>query len=354
MHILEGSNILITGGTGLVGAHVIEAVFAHKPHKVVTTIRTQDPFSYFFTQNLHEDVVLAYADIRDFDRMVDIVTRHEIDVIFHLAAQPIVSSAYHFPQQTVTSNVNGTMNVLETARRMPNMKAVLVASSDKAYGASDTLPYTEETRLEGLHPYDGSKSATDIMARGYFKTYGLPVAVTRFGNIYGPGDDNFNRVIPGVIKSLIHDTPFEIRSDGEMIREYVYVKDVAQGYLRVAEEIETVQGEAFNFGSEHVMNVKDIAKGVMDVFGKEVAMNILNTAKNEIPEQHLDFTKAQNTLNWKTQTSLHDGLQETISWYKNIFPTFRQSAPTPQWLTNNQIQLHCLVFVYPPTTGVTI
>lgn len=323
-HILEGSNVLVTGGTGLAGAHVVEEVLKHNPHKVVTTIRTQDPFSYFFMQGLDKQVVLAYADIRDYERMVDIITKHEIDVIFHLAAQPIVASAYHFPMQTITSNVNGTVNILEAARLSPNMKAVIVASSDKAYGESDSLPYTEDTRLEGLHPYDGSKSATDLLARGYYKTYGLPVVVTRFGNIFGPGDDNFNRVIPGVVKALIHDQEFDIRSDGKMVREYLYVKDVASGYVATAKHIESIKGEAFNFGSSNVLSVTEIIEHTMKVFGSTVPVNILNEAKNEIPAQHLDYTKAKKMLGWSAETPLEEALGVTIEWYNNYFEAIKK------------------------------
>ncbi|MBU0671004.1 NAD-dependent epimerase/dehydratase family protein, partial [Patescibacteria group bacterium] len=278
---LEKSNILVTGGTGLVGSHLIEALLPHSPHKIVSTIRTWDPFSYFFMKGLDKQVILAQADIRDYHRLVDIVCKHEIDVIFHLAAQPIVDSAYSFPQQTISSNINGTTNILEAARISPKIKAVVVASSDKAYGQSDELPYKEDTKLEGLHPYDASKSATDLLARSYFKTYNLPVTVTRFGNIFGPGDDNFNRIIPGLIKALIHNETFDIRSDGKMIREYLFVKDVAAGYIKLAEQIDKAQGEAFNFGSSHVFSVLEIVEKVIEAYGNKVEINILNEAKNE-------------------------------------------------------------------------
>lgn len=316
---MSGKNILVTGGTGLAGAHLLEAILVEQPNKLVTTVRTRDPRSYFVTRGLEDQVVLAYGDIRDFDRMIDIVTKHDIDVIFHLAAQPIVGSAYAFPTQVVKSNVNGTMNILEAARLSGTVKAVIVASSDKAYGSSDNLPYTEDTKLEGLHPYDASKSATDLLARAYYKTYGLPVAVTRFGNIFGPGDDNFNRIIPGLVKALIHDQPFAVRSDGTMIREYLYVKDVAQGYVMLANAIEKCQGEAFNFGSSTVLSVMDVIKQVMHVYGAEVPINILNTAKNEIPAQHLDYSKAKQWFSWQASTPLESALAETIKWYKHYF-----------------------------------
>jgi CDP-glucose 4,6-dehydratase len=317
-------NVLVTGGTGLAGAHLIEALLAQQPNKIVTTIRTQDPFSYFFMRNLDQQVVLAHCDIRDYSRLVDVITKHDIEVIFHLAAQPIVQSAYRFPREVIDSNVMGTSNVLEAARISGQVKAVVVASSDKAYGASEVLPYKEDTPLEGLHPYDMSKSATDLLTRSYYKTYGLPVVVTRFGNIYGPGDDNFNRIIPGVIKALVHDEPFEIRSNGKLIREYLYVKDVAQGYIAAANAIDTVKGEAFNFGSKHIYSAIDIAKLVMQVYGKEVPIKILDIAKNEIPEQRLDFSKAKELLHWNAEANLTTAIQETIQWYKEYFALIQE------------------------------
>lgn len=319
MSLITGSNVLVTGGTGLAGAHVIEALIKQQPHKIVTTVRTRDPFSYFTMRGLEEQVVLAYGDIRDYERMADIVTKHDIDVIFHLAAQPIVGAAYRFPREVISSNVNGTMNILEAARLSDHIKAIVVASSDKAYGASDVLPYKENTKLEGLHPYDASKSATDLLARAYYKTYGLPVAVTRFGNIFGPGDDNFNRIIPGLAKALIHNQPFDVRSDGKMVREYLYVKDVAQGYVMVANQIEKCKGEAFNFGSSTVLNVLQVIDEVMKISGSKVPVNILNIAKNEIPAQHLDYTKAKEWFDWQATTPFADALAETLTWYKDYF-----------------------------------
>ena len=324
MNTLAGKNILVTGGTGLAGAHLIEALITQNPQKIVTTVRTRDPFSYFVMQGLEDQVVQAYGDIRDYDRMVDLVTKHEIDVIFHLAAQPIVGAAYRFPRQVVSSNVDGTMNVLEAARLSGTVKAVVVASSDKAYGSSDILPYTEDTKLEGLHPYDASKSATDLLARGYFTTYGLPVAVTRFGNIFGPGDDNFNRIIPGLAKALIHNETFPVRSDGTMVREYLYVKDVAQGYIMLANNMEKCAGEAFNFGSSSVLSVKDMIDLTMKVAGKTVPIDIQNTAKNEIPAQHLDYTKAKEWFDWQASTPIEDALQETLRWYEDYFAIIQQ------------------------------
>ena len=319
MSLITVSNVLVTGGTGLAGAHVIEALIKEQPPKIVTTVRTRDPFSYFTMRGLEDQVVLAYGDIRDYERMADIVTKHEIDVIFHLAAQPIVGAAYRFPREVISSNVNGTANVLEAARLSDRLKAVVVASSDKAYGASEVLPYKEDTKLEGLHPYDASKSATDLLARAYYKTYGLPVAVTRFGNIFGPGDDNFNRIIPGLAKALIHHQPFDVRSDGKMVREYLYVKDVAKGYVMVANQIEKCKGEAFNFGSSTVLNVLQVIEEVMKVSGSKVPVNILNIAKNEIPAQHLDYTKAKDWFDWQATTPFADALAETLTWYQDYF-----------------------------------
>ncbi len=319
MSLITGSNVLVTGGTGLAGSHLVEALIHEQPHKIVTTVRTRDPFSYFTMRGLEDQVVMAYGDIRDYERMADIVTKHEIDIIFHLAAQPIVHSAYRFPREVISSNVNGTANILEVARLSGQVKAVVVASSDKAYGASDVLPYKEDTKLEGLHPYDASKSATDLLARAYYKTYGLPVVVTRFGNIFGPGDDNFNRIIPGLIKALVHHQPFDVRSDGKMVREYLYVKDVAKGYVMLANQIEKCKGEAFNFGSSNVLSVLQVIEQVMAAYGSKIPVNILNIAKNEIPAQHLDYTKAKQWFDWQATTPFDAALTETIAWYQDYF-----------------------------------
>jgi len=313
---IEGKNVLVTGGCGLVGSHVVEELLK-KNCNVIVTFRSLNPNSYFSVQGLDKKVTLVMCDIKNTERVFEIVSSYEIDVVFHIAAKPIVPFAYINPLETIKSNVIGTANVLEAVRRYGKVKAVVVASSDKAYGISEKLPYVEDMPLAGRQPYDVSKSCTDLIAQSYYHTYDLPITITRFGNIYGPGDLNFNRIIPGAIKAVINDGMLEIRSDGKMIREYIYVKDVARGYVMLAENIEKAKGEAFNLSSGVKMNVLDIVSEVSKAAGKKIKANILNEAKSEIPEQYLSFEKVRKTIGWNPEYELQDALKETISWYES-------------------------------------
>lgn len=312
-------NVLVTGGTGLVGGHIAEQL-VWAGANVVVPYRSINPKSYFVSQKLNEKCVMAICDIKDYLRVADIISRYQIEYIFHLAAQPIVPIAYVNPYETLQTNISGTINVLEAARHCPHVAGIVVASSDKAYGKSDVLPYCEDTHfLRGEHPYDVSKSSADLIANMYHKTYGLPVAVTRFGNIYGAGDLNFSRIIPGAIISAIRGVPLQLRSDGKMLREYVYVKNVADGYILLAENIEQAKGDAYNFGSGERLTVLDAVKKVQEAIGKEIIIEILNNCQNEIGEQFLSYEKINKRFGWKPQHRIEEGLKETIDWYKEIF-----------------------------------
>jgi CDP-glucose 4,6-dehydratase len=256
--------------------------------------------------------------LKNEQQVKDVIIKCDIEIIFHLGAQALVPVAYHNPRETIETNIMGTVNILETVRNYSGVQAIVFASSDKAYGISDKLPYYETHELKGQHPYDVSKSAADLICTAYFKTYGVPVVTTRFGNIYGPGDLNFNRIVPGAIKSGLTGEPLEIRSDGKMIRDYVYVKDVVSGYLTLAENIEKTKGEAFNVSSGVTLNVLDMVTHISDVMIKEIKVNIVNNAKNEIPEQYLDYSKISDLLNWSPKYKLSDALKETIDWYKEV------------------------------------
>jgi len=315
-HNLKGKNVLVTGAMGLVGGHLTEKLI-DLGTSVHITYRSNNPKSYFTKKKLNEKVISATCDIKHFERVFDIVSKYEIEYIFHVAAQPIVDTAYINPRETLESNIMGTVNILEAARLSPKVKGVVVASSDKAYGKKcDNATETEP--MAGDHPYDVSKSCTDLIARMYAKTYDLPVAVSRFGNIYGPGDMNFNRIVPGVMKAILRNETLEIRSDGQFIRDYVYVKDVADGYVVLMENMNKAKGEAFNFSTGYNFSVIELIKKIEKILNKKCKYKILNAQKNEIPFQSLSFEKAEKVLGWKSQYTFEEGIVETFNWYKEL------------------------------------
>lgn len=312
---LQGKNILVTGATGLVGPHLVEQLLTLKPNKVVCLTRSKDPNSYFYINKLDEKTICAYGDLNDKDRIFNIVTKYEIDYIFHIGAQAIVPTAMVNPGEAINTNVIGTLNILEAVRLSPRIKAVVIASSDKAYGKQcDNAVETEP--MAGDHPYDVSKSCTDLIARTYAKTYNLPVTVSRFGNIYGPGDLNTNRIIPGIMKSILTGETLELRSDGTFVRDYIYVKDVVAGYIQLAEKIDQSKGEAFNFGAGHNFSVLDLINRIGSILNKTIDYRITNNQQNEIPVQSLNFSKANQLLDWKPNYTFEAGVRETFEWYK--------------------------------------
>jgi CDP-glucose 4,6-dehydratase len=236
-----------------------------------------------------------------------------------LAAQSLVTVAKKEPYETLMSNINGTVNVLESCRLNPNIDALLLASSDKAYGTSFVLPYLETCSLKGEYPYDVSKSCMDLISQSYYKTYGVPLAIARFGNIYGEGDLNFNRIVPGGIRSGLLDSTLGIRSDGKMVREYLYVQDVVNGYLALAENIGKIKGEAFNFSSGEKLSVLEVINSISKAMNKRISHRILGIANCEINEQCLSSEKAQRLLNWNCQHNLDSILPKIIEWYRQYF-----------------------------------
>ena len=263
----------------------------------------------------------VYGRIEDLSILERTINEYEIETVFHLAAQTIVGVANREPLGTFEANIKGTWNVLEACRRVGGVKRIVVASSDKAYGDQEILPYNEETPLQGEHPYDVSKSCADLISHSYYKSYGLPVCITRCGNFYGGGDLNFNRIVPDTIRSALNDRPVIIRSDGSYIRDYFYVKDGVLAYLHLAEQMERseILGEAFNFSNEIQVSVLEIVRKILQLMGKEdLEPKILNQATNEIKHQYLSAEKAKTLLNWSPNYSLAEGLTETIDWYKNF------------------------------------
>lgn len=260
------------------------------------------------------------GDLEDLTILLRAINEHEIDTVFHLGAQTIVGTAARSPLSTFESNVRGTWNLLEACRICPKLiQRVIVASSDKAYGCHDTLPYTEDTPLNGTFPYDASKSCADLITFSYWHTYRLPVAVTRCGNLFGGGDLNFNRLIPGTIRSALLDEAPIIRSDGTFVRDYFYVLDAVEAYLQLAERLpaEPFVGKAFNFGTETPVSVVELVARILKLMDRtDLDPVILNQASNEIPRQYLDCTRARGLLGWKPTYEVDEALNATIDWYR--------------------------------------
>lgn len=314
---ISGKNILVTGGTGFVGSHLIEQLFKNNAN-IITTFLSYNPLSYFFQKKLDKKVKMINVDICDFDKVFEIITKFDVDYVFHLAAQPLVEVAFYNPKRTLYTNIIGTINILEAARLYPKIKGIIVASSDKAYGKLDDGKYKENYPLKGDHPYEVSKSSADLIAYSYYKTYNLPVVITRFGNIYGEGDLNFSRIIPGIMKSLIKNELLEIRSDGKHVRDYLYVKDVVDGYLLLLDNIQKIKGEAFNFGSDETLSVLDLIKLIEKYLNKKISYKILNLAKNEIFYQSLDYSKIKK-LGWQPKIKIKDVIEKIYSWYRSFY-----------------------------------
>jgi CDP-glucose 4,6-dehydratase len=311
---IKNKNILVTGGAGFVGSHLVEELVKLKANVVIVDINL-DKHSYLSTENLHKKSTVINLDICDYKKLLSLIKKYKIEFIFHLAAQALVEDAYKDPKYTFENNTVSTVNILEAVRTNPQIKGLVVASSDKSYGKLHKDKYVETDPLSGDHPYDTSKSITDLMSTTYYKTYKIPVVVTRFGNIYGEGDLNFSRIIPGTMKSVIRNSQLKIRSNGKYVRDYLYVKDVVAGYLLLAQNIEKVKGEAFNFGSDDTLKVMEVIKVIEKALNKKVDYKIENTAKNEIPYQSLDYSKIRKTLGWKPKGNINSMSTKIFNWY---------------------------------------
>ncbi len=314
--------MFVTGASGLVGAWLVKDLLA-RGATVVALVRDEDPQSELFRSGDIRRISVTSGSLEDFLTIERTVSEHEPDTVFHLAAQPIVGVAHRFPLQTFESNVRGTYHLLEACRLHASLvKRVVVASSDKAYGEGPDLPYTEEMPLRGRHPYEVSKSCADLIAQGYHHTWGLPVGIARCGNIYGGGDLNWSRIVPGTIRSFLRGERPVIRSDGLFVRDYIYVKDVVRAYLRVADALEEPgqRGEAFNFSPESRLTVLDLVGAIQRLMGcGHLPPDVQNTARGEIREQYLSSEKARGALGWRPEFTLEQGLAETIAWYREYF-----------------------------------
>ena len=321
--------VFVTGCTGLVGSWTVRRLLEHGAH-VVGLVRDQVHGSELVRSGLIERIDVVRGCVEDYSLLERALAEYEIQSVLHLAAQTIVGIANRSPLSTFETNIKGTWCVLEAARRCGYKPQVVVASSDKAYGDQETLPYVEDAPLQGRHPYDASKSCTDILALTYHHTYQLPVCVTRCGNFYGGGDLNWNRIVPGTIRSVIRGERPVIRSDGTFIRDYFYVKDGAAAYLHLAEVMARqpqILGHAFNFSNEIQLTVLDLVHDILRLMNSALVPDVRGEASNEILHQWLSAAKARSMLGWAPAYSLEEALAETIGWYRQFLATREDGLP---------------------------
>lgn len=317
--------VLVTGGSGLLGGWLVKRLL-HGGADVVCLLRDWVPQSELVQSGLFDHVKVVRGDVRDQALLERVLGEYEVHTVFHLAAQTIVTIANRNPVSTFESNIQGTWSLLEACRRSPKIAQVILASSDKAYGDQTNLPYDETTPLQGQHPYDVSKSCADLIARTYAVSYGLPVAITRCGNFYGGGDLNWNRIVPGTIRSILRGQRPIIRSDGSFVRDYFYVEDGAAAYTLLAEKLAEnpdLAGEAFNFSNEIQVSVLDLVENLLQITGSDLKPQVLNEVSNEIKHQYLSAAKARKLLGWTPQFTLTEGLARTLTWYKSYFSATR-------------------------------
>ncbi|HYY97770.1 MAG TPA: NAD-dependent epimerase/dehydratase family protein [Pyrinomonadaceae bacterium] len=318
----------VTGATGLVGGWLVRRLL-EAGADVVCLVRDWVPQSEFVRASLVEGVKVVRGDVRDQAEMERALGEYEVDTVIHLAAQTIVGIANRNPVSTFESNVAGTWALLEACRRSPAVRQIVLASSDKAYGDCDVLPYDEETPLRGRHPYDVSKSCADLIAQSYAVTYGLPVVVTRCGNFYGGGDLNWNRIVPGTIRSVLRGQPPVVRSDGQYVRDYFYVEDGAAAYTLLAERLaddRTLAGRAFNFSNEIQVTVLELVERLLGLMGSDLRPEVRNEASNEIRHQYLSAERARKLLGWRPLFTLEEGLARTVDWYRDFFAASPEGA----------------------------
>jgi CDP-glucose 4,6-dehydratase len=310
----------VTGATGLVGAWLVRRLL-DAGADVVCLVRDSVPQSELFRSKLVDRVRTVHGEVADQAILERALGEYEIRTVFHLAAQTIVGIANRNPVSTFQSNIAGTWALLEASRRSPLVRQIVLASSDKAYGDHDKLPYNEETPLQGRHPYDVSKSCADLIGQTYAHSYGSPVAITRCGNFYGGGDLNWNRIIPGTIRSVLRGERPVIRSDGTFVRDYFYVEDGAAAYMLLAEklaEIPGLSGQGFNFSNEIQVTVLDLVDRILKSMDSRLRPDVRSEATNEIRHQYLDAGKARRLLDWRPLFDLEEGLRLTIAWYRRL------------------------------------
>ena len=312
---------LVTGATGLLGSSLVPRLRAAGAD-VVCLVRDWVPHAELVRSGVIEQVQVVRGDVCDQALLERMLGEFEIDTVFHLAAQTIVGIANRNPVSTFQTNIGGTWALLEACRRSPRVRQIVVASSDKAYGDQEQLPYDEAQPLQGRHPYDVSKSCADLLARAYADSYELPVTITRCGNFYGGGDLNWNRIVPGTVRSVLRGEPPVIRSDGQFIRDYFYIEDGAAAYMLLAEQLAAnpaLRGEAFNFSNENQVTVLEMAERILALMDSPLTPEVRNEASNEIRHQYLSAAKARALLGWAPLFTLETGLARTIAWYQEFF-----------------------------------
>lgn len=322
-------NILVTGGCGFIGSQLVEEL-ARIGAKVTVLDIFLDPQSIFVQHQLRKKVNLQFVDIRNREEVLKIFKKYKPSYVIHLAAESIVGKAYINPYSAFETNIMGTVNILDAVRLSKHVKGVIVASSDKAYGKSEKA-YTEDFPLKGDHPYDVSKSCQDLIAQTYYKTYRLPIIITRFGNVYGEGDLNFGRIIPDICKAVILKKTLFVRSNGKYVRDYIYVGDVIKGYILLLKKLEKAKGEAFNFSSKDNLSVIDLINLAEKILKVKIPFKILDNVKNEIPNQHLNDKKVRK-LGWKSTSTVRRKLAITLEWYEQLlYPYNNRKVPVKKF-----------------------
>jgi CDP-glucose 4,6-dehydratase len=314
----QDRRVFVTGASGLVGGWLTQELLKQKAD-VVILLRDWVPGSRLVHEKILQNTTIIRGDLSDFRQLERILAEYEIQSVIHLAAQTIVPIANKSPLSTFESNVAGTWNLLEACRHIKSIQSIVVASSDKAYGDVPNLPYTENMPLQAVYPYDVSKACADMISLSYAKTFNMPIAITRCGNFFGGGDLNWNRIIPGTIRSVIRGQSPIIRSDGSLIRDYIYVEDAVGAYMALTEALSLdpkLSGEAFNFSNETQRTVLELTQMILDILGSDLKPVIQGNNHGEIQAQYLDSTKAKKTLQWKAKFGLEDGLKKTIAWYR--------------------------------------